>query len=251
VAGPIGIVGRMLHGATGPDAPAPIFELRDVCVERGGKRVIQHLSADVNDVPVTMVAGVSGAGKTSLLRLLNRLDVPASGTVHYRGADVAAADPLWLRRTVAYVAQRPALFPGSVFANLCEADPDLTPTAAEAACKRVHLPPDVLDQEARSLSGGEAQRLCLARSLLTNPAVVLADEPTAALDTDNRDEVETLVRELAADGVRFVWVTHDRRQLRRLGTDAIVLGDGVLLAAGPIAGLADHDDPRVRILASG
>jgi putative ABC transport system ATP-binding protein len=115
----------------------------------------------------------------------------------------------------------------------------------------VHLQPDVLEQEARSLSGGEAQRLCLARSLLTKPAVVLADEPTAALDTDNRDEIETLVRELAADGVRFVWVTHDRRQLRRLGTDAIVLGDGALLAAGPIAALADHDDPRVRALASG
>jgi putative ABC transport system ATP-binding protein len=241
----------MLHGATGPDAPAaPIFELRDVCVERGGKRVIHGVSADIADVPVTMVAGVSGAGKTSLLRLLNRLDVPASGSVRYRGADLATVDPLWLRRTVAYVAQRPALFPGSVYANLLEADAALTPSAAEVACQRVHLQPDVLGQEARSLSGGEAQRLCLARSLLTTPAVVLADEPTAALDADSRDEVEALVRELAGDGVRFVWVTHDRSQLRRLGTDAIVLGDGVLLAAGPIAGLTDHEDSRVRALAT-
>jgi putative ABC transport system ATP-binding protein len=138
-----------------------------------------------------------------------------------------------------------------VLANLREADASLTATDAEAACTRVHLQPDVLDQEARSLSGGEAQRLCLARSLLTQPAVVLADEPTAALDTANRDEVEALVRELTGDGVRFVWVTHDRAQLRRLGTDAIVLGDGLLLGAGPIAALADHADPRVRILAAG
>ena len=87
--------------------------------------------------------------------------------------------------------------------------------------------------------------------MLTKPEVVLADEPTAALDAESRDEVETLVRELAGDGVRFVWVTHDRAQLRRLGSDAIVLGDGVLLAAGPITGLADHADPRVRIMAKG
>lgn len=242
----------MLSGATGPvDPAAPLFELRDVCVERGGKRVIRNVSVDIADVPVTMVAGVSGAGKTSLLRLLNRLDVPTAGTVRYRGTDLATLDPLWLRRTVAYVAQRPALFPGSVLANLREADPSLSVEAAERSCARVHLQPDVLEQEARSLSGGEAQRLCLARSLLTRPAVVLADEPTAALDAANRDEVEALVGELAGDGVRFVWVTHDRAQLRRLGTDAIVLGDGVLLAAGPIDSLAGHADPRVRVLAAG
>lgn len=242
----------MLDGTTGPGAsPAPVFELRDVCVERGGKRVVHNVSVSIADVPVTMLAGVSGAGKTSLLRLLNRLDAPAAGTVCYRGADLATLDPLWLRRTVAYVAQRPALFPGSVFANLREADANLMLDAAEAACARVHLEPDVLAQQARSLSGGEAQRLCLARSLLTNPAVVLADEPTAALDDDSRNDIEALVRELAADGVRFVWVTHDREQLRRLGTDAIVLGDGVLLAAGPIAQLARHTDPRVRVLAAG
>jgi putative ABC transport system ATP-binding protein len=242
----------MLSGATGPvDPAAPLFELHDVSVERGGKRVIHDVTVDIADVPVTMVVGVSGAGKTSMLRLLNRLDVPASGTVRFRGADLATLDPLWLRRTVAYVAQRPALFPGTVLANLREADPALTPATAERACARVHLPPDVLDQEARSLSGGEAQRLCLARSLLTTPAVVLADEPTAALDSANRDEVEALVRELAGDGVRFVWVTHDRAQLRRLGTDAIVLGDGVLLAAGPVEALAGHADPRVRVLATG
>lgn len=242
----------MLSGANGPAVPAvPIFELRDVCVERGGKRVIRGVTVDIDDVPVTMVAGVSGAGKTSLLRLLNRLDVPASGTVRFRGADLATLDPLWLRRTVAYVAQRPALFPGSVLANLREADPALDSAAAVEACARVHLQPDVLDQEARSLSGGEAQRLCLARSLLTTPAVVLADEPTAALDPANRDEIESLVGELAGAGVRFVWVTHDRAQLRRLGTNAIVLGDGVLLAAGPIDSLAGHTDPRVRVLAAG
>jgi putative ABC transport system ATP-binding protein len=242
----------MLDGARGPDDPAaPMFELRDVSVERGGKRVLRGVTVDIADAPVTMVAGVSGAGKTSLLRLLNRLDVPTSGTVRFRGADLATLDPLWLRRTVAYVAQRPALFPGTVLANLREADPTLTPAAAERACARVHLPPAMLDQEARSLSGGEAQRLCLARSLLTTPSVVLADEPTAALDPANRDEVEALVGELAGEGVRFVWVTHDRAQLRRLGTDAIVLGDGMLLAAGPIAALADHADPRVRVLAAG
>jgi putative ABC transport system ATP-binding protein len=152
---------------------------------------------------------------------------------------------------VAYVAQRPALFPGSVLDNLREADSALTPAAAEAACRRVHLDPQALDQEARSLSGGEAQRLCLARSLLTAPSVVLADEPTAALDPESRDDIEALVRELAADGVRFVWVTHDRGQLRRRGTDAVVLGDGALLAAGPITELAEHDDPRVRVLTAG
>jgi putative ABC transport system ATP-binding protein len=220
-------------------------------VTRGGKVVVESVSAIVGDVPVTMLVGVSGAGKTSLLRLLNRLDVPSAGSVVYRGNDLATLDPLWLRRTVAYVAQRPALFPGTVLDNLREADPAVPDHVAAAACARVRLKPDALDQQARSLSGGEAQRMCLARSLLTNPSVVLADEPTAALDADSRDDIESLVAELAADGVRFVWVTHDRAQLRRLGTEAIVLGDGAVLGAGPIDELAGHQDPRVRALAAG
>lgn len=240
----------MVSGAGVPCAGS-IFELHDVVVERGGTRVLDGVTATVADVPVTMLAGVSGAGKTSLLRLLNRLDVPAAGTIHYRGDDITGIDPLQLRRSVAYVAQRPALFPGTVFANLREADAGLTTAGAAAACARVHLKADALEQDARSLSGGEAQRMCLARSLLTRPAVVLADEPTAALDADSRDDVEALVRELAADGVRFVWVTHDRGQLRRLGDAAIVLGDGRLLAAGTIGVLGEHHDARVRALVAG
>ena len=192
---------------------------------------------------VTVVAGPSGAGKTTLLRLCNRLEVATRGQVLLQGEDVLDLDPLALRRRVGMVFQRPTVFGGTVRANLAVARPGLVDGDYESALERVALQAGVLDQEAATLSGGEAQRLCLARTLLTEPEVLLLDEPTAALNEGPKLVFERLVRGLAAGGVGVLWVSHDLAQVRRLADRVLVLDHGRLVAAGDAATV---DTPAVQ-----
>ena len=206
------------------------FELRNVVVAAPAHTILDDVSVTVPADGVTAVVGPSGSGKTSLLRLLNRLDLPSSGTISYRGTPLDEMDTRALRCRVGMVFQRPPLFPGTVLENLRVADPDLDRPTAQAALDRVSLRPDHLDQYARSLSGGEAQRMCFARALLTGPDVLLADEPTAGLDEEPKLALEALTRSLADDGVAFVWVSHDREQVERLADRVLVLRDGTVEA---------------------
>ena len=118
------------------------------------------------------------------------------------------------------VFQRPTPFDGSVLDNLRVADPTIDATSAVAWCARVGLPADVVEQTATTLSGGEAQRMCLARTLATRPQVVLMDEPTSALDHENALRIEDLARTLVdSDGISVIWVSHDRAQVERIADE--------------------------------
>ena len=213
--------------------------------------ILRGVTLSVPCAGILAVAGPSGSGKSTLLRLLNRLDDPLSGTIRWDGRDVRDWDPRELRRRVAMVFQSAPIFPGTVLDNLVVADPSLGIERAQHVMEHVGLPRDLLDRAAEKLSGGEAQRMTIARALLTEPAVLLADEPTASLDTAARTTVETLARELADSGVPLVWITHDTAQLRRLADHAVVLIDGMVAAFGHLEELDRHDDPRVRVLVGG
>ena len=195
-----------------------------------------------------MLAGPSGAGKSSLLRLLNRLDDPVSGQVSWDGKDLRSWDPIELRRSVGMVFQQAAMFPGSVADNLRVAAPDLDAATGSTALERVGLDGSLAERLAADLSGGESQRVCFARALLTRPAVLLADEPTASLDGAARRTIEALGRDLADDGMPIVWVSHDIEQLRRLADHVVVLVAGRVAATGSLGQLDTHDDPLVREL---
>lgn len=202
-----------------------LFELDDVSVGEPGVRRLDSVCGAIPDSGVTVVVGPSGSGKSSLLRLCNRLDAPTSGTVRFRGADVADLDPLQHRRRVGMVFQTPVVFPGTVLDNLAVARPGITPADGAALLERVALGPDLLGRDAGTLSGGEAQRVVLARALATGPEVLLADEPTSALDGHATARLEELASSLAAGGLPIVWVTHDLGQMRRLaGTVVVVIG---------------------------
>ena len=179
------------------------------------------------DTGITAIAGPSGAGKSTLLRCCNRLEAPDGGTVRYRGEDIAALDPLAHRRAVGMVFQAPVLFPGTVADNLRVADPGADDERVAALLRRAALDPDVFaGRDADTLSGGEGQRACLARTLATDPHVILMDEPTSALDADASDELEALMRTLAGDGVPVLLVTHDEAQLERVADHVLRLQDG-------------------------
>jgi putative ABC transport system ATP-binding protein len=162
--------------------------------------------------------------------------------VRFRGDDVSALDPLDLRRRVGMVFQRPTPFPGSVLDNLRTASPAISEDEAVAALERARLPRDFLDHPATELSGGEAQRVCLARTLVTEPEVLLMDEPTSALDVQARGALEQLGRALPEVGVSVVWVTHDLEQMRRIADAVVVLVDGRVAHTGA-AGDLEHDAP--------
>ncbi|MGH9165325.1 MAG: ATP-binding cassette domain-containing protein [Acidimicrobiales bacterium] len=184
------------------------FEYRAVGVAGDDGPILAGFSAVVPADGLTAMVGPSGAGKTTLLRLLNRLDDPDEGAVFLDGQDVRDYDVLELRRRVQFVGQVPVPFPGTVRANLGSPDP----AQVSELLVRVGLDERLADRQADRLSVGEAQRMCLARSLALAPEVLVLDEPTSALDEASRNGVEALVRKLADGGLTVVMVTHDRRQ---------------------------------------
>jgi len=207
------------------------FEFKQVSVRRVNRLVLDEVSARIPAAGITVVAGPSGAGKTTLLRLCNRLDIPDAGRVWYRGQPLDELDPLALRRRVGMVFQRPTPFPGSVADNLAVAHPDAGAEEMTTALIRVALDPGLLGQEARTLSGGELQRMCLARTLVTRPETLLLDEPTSALDAQPKQVFEATARDLAAQGITIIWVTHDSAQADRIADRIYQLCDGQLTAA--------------------
>src|SRR6516162_4782399 len=210
---------------------AAAFEFERVIVLRAGRRVLDEVTAEILAAGITVISGPSGAGKTTLLRLCNRLEVPDAGTVSYRGQPLDELDPLVLRRRVGMVFQRPTPFPGSVADNLAVAHPDASTEELRTALQQVGLDPGLLDQEARTLSGGELQRMCLARTLVTQPETLLLDEPTSALDAQPKQVFEATARRLTAQGITIIWVTHDDAQAGRVADRIYQLRDGRLTPA--------------------
>ncbi len=226
---------------------ADLFAFDDVhVVGSDGSDILRGVTATIRAEGITCVLGPSGAGKSTLLRLCNRLDVPTTGSIRFRGEQLADADPLRLRRSVGMVFQRPTPFEGSVADNLEVASPGADRATMVSALGRAELDASFLDRDARRLSGGEAQRVCLARTLITAPEALLMDEPTSALDPASRTGLEGLARLLAGDGMPIVWVTHDLAQARRLAERVLVMVDGRVAVAGTFDDVEASPDRAVR-----
>lgn len=238
--------GSRRHGYRADVTGASTFEVRHVDAGPPADPILHDVCVDVPGTGITVLAGPSGSGKSTLLRLLNRLDDPLRGEIRWEGRPLAQWDPTELRRRVAMVFQRPPLFPGSVWDNLRVALPDVGEDRAVQVLEHLDLSAGLLHREATDLSGGEAQRMCMARALLTEPAVLLADEPTAALDVSARRTLEELGRKLADSGVAVVWVTHDTDQLRRLADHVAAMVDGRVVAFGHLSELDASADRAVR-----
>ncbi len=213
----------------------PLFALEGVSVSRRGTNVLCDVDLTIVDAGITVLVGASGAGKSTLLRCLNRLECPDAGTIRFRDDPLDDLDPLDHRRRVAMVFQGPTPFPGTVVDNLRAVTPDLTDDDACRALHQVGLDPTLLERSADALSGGEAQRLVLARALTTGPEVLLADEATSSLDATATHRMEELARSLADDGMPVLWVTHDLAQAQRLADQLVVTRAGAVTWSGPAA----------------
>lgn len=204
----------------------------------GSKALVEDASFDVRRGEVLAIVGPSGSGKSSLLRLLNRLDEPTSGTVYVDGKDYRQIAPRELRRKLGMVTQRPYLFPGTVEQNLrygpLQHGESLSQDKLEDLLIRVGLR-GYASRNVANLSGGEAQRVSVARTLANSPSVLLLDEPTSALDEASKLEIESLIQRIVQDQeLTCVIVTHEIAQAARLADRALVLESGHIVRIGAV-----------------
>jgi tungstate transport system ATP-binding protein len=202
------------------------LRLESVVYAAGGQAIIDGVTLDIGAGPSTVILGANGAGKSVLMRLMHGLLRPSSGTVSWNAGD-------WRRRQ-AMVFQRPIMLRRSALANVVYAVKlaGQQENLAMEALKEVGLE-HVADRPARVLSGGEQQRLALARAWALHPEVLFLDEPTASLDPSATREIETVIRAFDAAGTKIVMATHNLGQARRLGDEVIYLHQGRVLERAP------------------
>lgn len=204
---------------------------------------------------ITTLVGPSGAGKTSLLKLCNGLQSAESGEIYINGKPIETYDPLHLRRVVGLALQSAPMITGTVWENLALPrvlkKEKLEESEALEALKQVNLPPDILNRQTRDLSGGQRQKVSIARTLLNRPEILLLDEITSSLDQSSRQEIEDLIVAINKNGTTIVWITHNLEQATKIGTYTWVLMDGEVIETGESLLLESPTNERVKRFVKG
>jgi putative ABC transport system ATP-binding protein len=235
-----------MTGSTGlrndQGAEAIVLEARDLSRSVIDKVLVNRISVQVKKGEALAIVGPSGAGKSSFLRLLNRLDEPTAGTVLLDGEDYVSIAPQELRRRIGMVMQMAYLFPGTVAINIAfgplQRHNTLSPDNIEALLDRIGLP-GYENRDVSTLSGGEAQRVSLARTLANSPEVLLLDEPTSALDEAAARGIEDLVLSIIHERqMSCVMVTHDEQQAKRMADRTMYMQAGKVVAIVPNKGVS-------------
>ena len=212
---------------------ASIYSLKNIEHRLGNDFCLEVPLLELDSGKIYVINGINGSGKTTLLRLLALGLKPQQGMVCFSGEQIEAKVQISLRRKIALVEQSPYLFHGSVGGNLAlglkirriskpEQDQRIS-----VALELVGLP-EFAQRAVKELSGGEVQRIALARALVLHPNVLLLDEPTANIDSASVAEFEGLLRRLVAGGMTVVMATHDLEQVERLGGELIQIENGVV-----------------------
>lgn len=218
---------------------APDFlplRVRDLCYTPNGREVLRGVDLELGAEGITLLMGANGCGKTVLLRMLCGLLEANAGSIEWGRADGARPE-----QGLMMVFQHPMMLRASVRDNVALGLKPLALTRSErrrrvaAMLERVGLADRARDS-ARQLSGGERQRLALGRAWLTQPRLLLLDEPTASLDPSATAEVERIIREIRTDGTRILMVTHNLGQATRLGDDVAFMADGRVAEHTPVQG---------------
>lgn len=231
-----------------------LIEITNLTHQRGEQTVLKAVSLSIAAGEILMLMGPSGSGKSSLLRCLNRLEEPPPGCIRLHGEDIAALPVVTLRQRVGMIFQKTAPFPGTVAENIAYGPGLRGETLShERICelmKMAALPADLFDRPAGELSGGQEQRLAIARALANDPEILLLDEPTSALDPVATRTIEDTMCNLRDTlGITLVWVSHSAEQARRVGDRLILLEHGVITRDGSAAALLNEDTGDTYVLA--
>ena len=234
-------------------APAPLLSIRNLCKRFGDRMVLKDVSFEIGAGEAVVLIGPSGSGKTTVLRCLNQLETPTSGTITLAGDVIGGslapdgtrwkpfgeADIAGQRRRFGFVFQRFNLFPHLCALQNVALGPRLTlgllkataEARAAAHLERVRLA-DHRDKRPGQLSGGQQQRVAIARALAMEPELILFDEPTSALDPELVHEVLDVMRALARDGMTMIVVTHEMSFARQVAHRVVFMADGAIVEQG-------------------
>ncbi len=237
-----------------------IARASDVCLHYGSAQALFDITMDFPRNEVTALIGPSGCGKSTLLRCLNRMndlidDVRTTGVIDLDGQNIndRSVDVIELRRRVGMVFQKPTPFPKSIYENIAYGlriagirQRRVLDEVVEHSLKRAALWEEVKDrlhESALGLSGGQHQRLCIARAIAVDPEIILMDEPCSALDPRSTTRIEDLIGELRGE-YTIIIVTHNMQQAARVSDYTAFLYEGVLVEFGPTKRLFTKPDKK-------
>lgn len=227
------------------------IEYKDICkqFEGNSKLSVDHVNAVIEQGEFITILGSSGCGKTTLLKMTNRLYEPSQGKVILFGEDISTVDPVTVRRRMGYVIQQVGLFPHmTIFENIAvipsilKWDSGRIEKTVVSLLELVGLDPDEYrGRYPAQLSGGQQQRIGLARALATDPKIMLLDEPFGAIDAITRLHLQNELKRIhEGTGKTFLLVTHDINEAFKLGTRVMIMNEGKLLQFASPDEIAAH-----------
>ncbi len=230
----------------------PVIECQAASYHADGIKILSGVNLSVAQNAWMGVLGPSGSGKSTLLRCLNRLISISSGDIIFMQTSIQEYDPKELRRRLCLIQQKPAMLQGSVRHNLLIAQTwnntnEIAPGDLDQILEQVELDISFLDKDARTLSGGEQQRVALARGLLNKPDVLLLDEPTSSLDPNLADRILKIIDAIRKEyQLTVVMVSHHHTLLQRFATHAAFIIKGELMESGTVDVLNNPTHPKTR-----
>ncbi len=234
----------------------PALHFRHVSYTVNNQSILKNITGSFPEGKIITLVGPSGAGKTTLLKLCNGLISPTAGEIYIQDKTVSAYEPVQLRRDIGIVLQSTPMIKGTVFQNLALPlelqGKRLHKEAAYDILEDVGLEKDFLERETDSLSGGQRQKVSIARTLLNHSKILLLDEITSALDRTSLHEIEQLIIKINQKyGTTIIWITHNLEQAIAIGDYTWVLIDGQLIETGESSLLVSPTNPSVKRFVEG
>lgn len=209
-----------------------ILEIKDLSYQVSDKQILKHINLNIEKGKYLTVIGPSGSGKSTLMRIIASMISATSGEVLFNGQPIESFEPTDYRQKVSYAFQQPTLFGKTVRENLAfpfeVRNKDFDETKVNQYLKMVNLDESYIDKSVNDVSGGEKQRIALLRNLLFQPEVLITDEVTAGLDTDNKAIVHKMLQEFNDRGLTILRVTHDESEISEAQA-TITIKDGELI----------------------
>lgn len=207
-----------------------LLEFKDVSFSNNGQVILRNISINIDQGDFISIVGPSGSGKSTFLKLCSHLLSPSEGSISCNGKDLTEYQPTKLRKQIVYCFQTPYLFGDTVLQNIIfpfsirNIKPDQH--RIDELFSTFQMTTDFLNKDVTNLSGGEKQRIALIRSLLFRPEILLLDEITSALDSDNTKIVEDVISSLNNEGVTILWITHSPEQIRKYANKVLTIEAG-------------------------
>lgn len=224
------------------------IEYKNICMSYNGKKIIENFNLEIEKGEFVTIIGSSGCGKTTILKMVNKLIVPTSGNIIVCGECTNSRDIIELRRSIGYAIQGSVLFPHltvekniAYVPNLISKDKNMTERAVKKWMKIVGLDESLRKNYPDQLSGGQQQRVGIARALAGEPEIVLMDEPFGAVDEITRATLQDeIIRIHKETGVTIMFVTHDINEALKLGTKVLVMNNGEIQQYGTPSEIRDN-----------